>query len=459
MNHTHKWTRLIPIGLFVFTTTIHANIFFTQPAPGYNTQTQVVGSREVFERRQFTPNDFNIVLSMLYRAQAIEQFLELSEKGVLSKMGEVQVEKLIIGREVYSKGQVISFDEIEDNSPPNYTAEDLFRALIKAKVLDNAGFVFGLQASRNIEFSPVDFSAYYERIKSIPLPLQSKQAQAGILNEINSLIIARHRAIEVTTHQTTNYRSANTNLFNGLIETIGGNWLSQTFSPDQVRTTKSDLEYAPQINLYGFYPIWAGFSPYPHFGGSPGSYIINGSTVRSSTEFQMMNGQDGSMVEITKAYDWTFGRNKPAFVGAFAYSELALRYLQVQNSTLQSRFYSASIPFFIAPNSSLSKRLEFKLFFGPTYSTNPTRNALGLHIGTAFTLPAFAYTDFTASIISHMQPGADQNNWMQTHANLGLQFSGLFPNLTLKTGVSWLNSNGSDISSWGLNLGVTYTGF
>jgi len=430
------------------------NYYQIQEKSGYNTQTQVVDKKQVFTRHQFIEQDFSVWLTLLYKAQAFEIFEQLLKTQKINKRGVVLTDELIFGEKVFENGKVITINDIAKYYPHTFIEKDTLAAMIASGALDANGFAAGITGDSNINFDAINFSKVLTQLKTIKIPIQNEKAKAALVNELFELILTRHREIEVVTQQTTRYQSRHDNMFNGLLETIGGNFLSGIFSPDKTSVNRSGLQYIPQANIPALYVLPVGFAPFPNYGSHAGLWGINGSNSVSRLQGSWMNLERVKSFEIDGKLAWTFTKKIP-YSDVVPYTYTQAKYLQIQQNNGTTHYINISIPY-LSLGTAMSSGWTSEIDFGLSYSYNNSgRNALGLAANTDWSIPILGWLNANLEGAYVFKPDFGKDNqWDQASLTVGLELSP-YSEWSAKVGYRWLASI-TDTNQEGFSLGISY---
>lgn len=300
---------LIPIFLFILSKPHYAwndsNYTWNDSKSGYNTTTHVVDTKTLFTRHRFVEADFGRWLGLVYQAQAYELFNGLIVSGRLSKNGLVQQTPLLLGKASFGVGTGVTVEDVYDALTPTFDAKAILTALQQVQVLDSTAFMIGVTDNVTIYFDAYNFSALFPKLRKLTLPVQSAAAREELINELYTLISGKHRTLEVATQETTRYQSRNDNIFTGLLESMGGNFLGSIFMPDRVKVSQQDYVYMPRVNIASLYPHCLGFSPYPYFDRRSGLWMLNGDKTNTHLTVQLGSLNDIDISNTQLAYKVT----------------------------------------------------------------------------------------------------------------------------------------------------------
>ncbi len=421
---------------------------------GYTTDSHVAESKDVFARYQFVAQDFNLWLSLLYHAQAVEQFDAWVASGVVSRKGIVLRPGLMIGEAYFEFGKGITFEDIVAHSSHPYGGDQLVRDLNAVGVLGADGFIIGLQVNQRLTQDQADFSAIMPKLQRLKLPVSNFQAVAALQSELNELLISRHRQKEVTTVKSTTYQSRNENIFNAFIESLGGNFLAKMFMPDEAAVSRTRLSYTPQTDFYRLYSLKVGFAPYAGYGGRPGLWCINGESTNGTLDFSTLSSLNTRYLDVSYEYDWLPGQQP--YSQGFGYLQFRGKYIQVTEPNGRvSSYYVVAVPFLSGGGVGRQIGMDFNL--GLAYATAYDRNALGFHVGGGFSWVFLNPIGIDVSGHYSFQPSFSPGGgtlWSQRVLSVGLT-AVPYPSTSLFVGYRWAQSH-ADVDAAGMAFGFKY---
>lgn len=378
---------------------------------GYNTQTQVVGSKYIFVRHRFVAADFQRWTALLAQAQAYEQFNMLITNGQISGQGIVQGEPVVIGNQRFDRGVGVIVEDVRTNFKPTLDNQAVLHALQSLKVVDENGYLNGVNQNANLNFDSYNFSFLLPALKTLGLPISNPVAYEELINELNALVIIKHQAIEVTTQDTTRYQSRNDNIFTGLMETIGGNALGSVLYPDKMKVDREEYAYVPRTVIALLYPQRVGFSVYPYTDRRSGLWLLNGNTANKSLFVSSATLGQASLLKA--GVDMRFIPENPPYQSAFAFYKLRVDYgflKQVGNvhyanisfgggasSPKTLLDYSVGLGYVKIPASSalgINANLDYSWFFMPPLSLQVQTSMLATTI--------WSYYDIFAGLNLHL---------------------------------------------------------
>ncbi len=442
---------LLGIG---YATTVHADIIVQQEQSGYNTVTQVVGSQQLFVRHQFIDTDFSPWFSMLYRAQAFELFSQLIAGHELTPQG-IALTQIVLGDYVIPQGKLVNVELLVQNTPHPFGGPELLALMTKSGVLDNTGFVLGLRDDRNILFANVDFSSVLEQMKPLALPIQNEKVRAALVHELFELVMSCHREIEVTTQDTTRFQSRNNDLFSGMMQTVGGNFLAGIFSPDHTNVSRKQAGYFPHTDVDHFYGLKLGFSPYWSFGDQAGVSITNGDTSRYELSGQLLDLDASQFSQVKAKWSWLPG-GRPSYGPGFPFLDEEITVQRIADlNTGNHYFVSATIPY-LSFGTAIGTS-TFGTGVGLSYGVGGLRNALGFSTHLEFEIPLMtSFLSLTGDALYNFKPDFGQEViWDQGNFGIGFAIHPMLP-LTFNLGYRYLASR-TDVNANGITFGLGYT--
>ena len=441
------------LSLLIPSATFSQDTYVAQEKSGYNTTTKVVGSQDVFIRHQFQTGDFVAFLPLLYRAQAFEFFNELVAGHEISPQGLALV-PLTLGSTVIPIGKLVTVDLLSEKMVHSFGGDQVIAVLMKAGVLDKLGYVQGITGGKNIEFSSVDFSVAKDRIQTTTFPVKNVNVQAALCQEVYQLLLSYHHEHEVTTVDTTRYQSRNNDLFNGIMETMGGNFLAGIFSPDTTHTTRSASRYYMHTNIDSFYKFNIGFSPYWGYADQAGLIIRDGDTSRWQIGAQTLGNKGVQMAEVKAALLW-LPDGRQSFGSGLGFLSEELRFQTFTQNGVNHTFTSLSIPYlsFGGAVGASTFGLGLGLVNG---AGNDRRNGIGLSTHLEAEFPLFtSWLSWGVDGAYHFKPDIGKEVlWDQGSIGIGVTVRPVAA-LGLYAGYRWLGSR-SDINSDGFAFGIGY---
>lgn len=427
--------------LATLSVSVSARTVVVQEKSGYNTSTQVVGSRELFVRHQFRVDDFSQWLDLVYRAQAFELFQRLVAEKKISTRGIIITQDIVMGESIAEVGTMLTPEWLFDNMPRTYHGADILKQLMDAKVLDATGFVVDISGTKNIDFNSSDFSLMLPKVLKIALPIENQILAAAILNDLNELIINDHREIEVTNQQTTNFQSRNNDLFSGLLETLGGNFLAKTFSPDKTNISRTSLNYISKVNVLSFYDFKVGFAPFSGFGHHPGQWAINGK--KDSTIVNFESASAPALKSFRVDVDYRFINKLSAYTNNFGFNTAKAVYSQYKTDTASISNLYVFFPYIsggAVGNTDSLNGMSTMIGCGLAYSRGTDRNNLGLAINFDLNIPLFYWLNLDTGLIYGFQPRSNDGNvWDRAEFKMALSAL-LLPQITAEMGYKIMGS-------------------
>ncbi len=438
--------------LFVLGTTVPAFATYYAPKSGYTTTTQIVDSKQLFVYHQFLETDFTLWLSLLYRAQANENFSNWIKTAQISPQGQVLTTDLMIGKRLFRVGEIISIEDIVAETPHNFKESQLIDLLVKAKILNEKGYMVDVSGNRNNSYEPIDFSKVEPKLDTLILPIDSPKSNGALTHELFNLLTIKHREIEVTSQDTTRYQSRNDNLFSGLFESIGGNILAGIFSPDKTKVTRSELAYIPNTNIQDLYPLPVGFSPYSGFGNKPGLWCINGNSSLLTTQIESENHSDVQFIDAKINLSWLI-HPSAYYSPLFAFTQIEGEYEEIKTRTATTRYFSVTLPYLSGGIIHRNNRTNFG--FGLVYAQSTERKNLGMKVAIETDYAFTPWFGITLNGNYLFQPNfGSQNIWDQAKLETALVFTPL-AHLSASAGYQWLASS-TDTNTEGYIFGLRY---
>ena len=430
--------------LFLISSSVFAaRPVYVQEKSGYNTSTQVVGSKEIFTRHQFREGDFDGWLTLVYQAQAFDLFEKLVADRRLTAKGIVIGQELVIGDNTAEPGTMVTPEWLCDAMPRTYTGRDILSQLIQQGVLDQTGFVAGVTGNKNIEFEPVDFSSILPKLMKISLPIQNTNLATAIMDDLYNLIVTYHREIEVTSQQSTTYQSRNDNILVGLFESIGGNFLAKTFSPDKINVSRTGLAYTPRIDVGSYSSLKIGFAPYFGFGNHPGQWAIGGK--KDSLKLEATTLTSPKLQSTRVDVDYRFIDRLQSYRQSFGFNMAKAVYSQYKAKEDGSTFNNVYVFFPYLSGGSISNTtaangMMMTYGMGLGYSRGTDRNNLGLAFNFGTDIPIFYWLNFDFGLLFAFQPGSGEHNvWDRSEIKLGLSAL-LAPQINAEVGYNLIGS-------------------
>ncbi len=398
---------------------------------GYNTASQVVGSRRLFERHFFQNGDFASWLNLLDQSRAVEWLQDQVKAGKMTQLW-VATAPIRLGNLDIAPGQGVTYQQIAsylpyaDESP--YSIGDFQKLLVEKKVLSSKGYLEGLKGENGVSFESVNFSFLAPKLKKIPLPIKNGRAQDAFLADLHELLMLPNCVLESTSVETTRYQSRNTNMFMGIFESIGGNMIAGALAPDRYEVRRIASVYTTRVSVESLYDLHFGFSPYPNYVGRPGILSINGAYQLSSFALSFLAGDKTQVFQsdITGMFGLRGLSSGTSISGTnFPYFTTKFGFLSLQNPGYQTQYVRAGLGFGTAFNAFFAD-----MDYGLVYATGTHRNALGMSVGLNGEYTFAGPLSWIGSLLFLFQPNGrnsdvdgNTTNWRYLQFGTGLAYS------------------------------------
>ena len=186
---------------------------------GYNTDVQILGSEERFERVRFVPSMFDTWVRLYVSAQSYDLIAQLKDNGYVNMDGTLKpsVSSINVPLTPY---KVINYKEISHHYKNKYTSIWIFDELVRAGILDAAGFLTNTESFSDA-FNVSDFDQYKGLIASVNFKFSSTVISEEMKRELLRLLQESSMSIKVTQQETTRYQSRKEGFFESFFRSAG----------------------------------------------------------------------------------------------------------------------------------------------------------------------------------------------------------------------------------------------
>ncbi len=404
----------------------------------YNTESKIIGSRNEYTSKKFTPDDFTDILELIALSRALETYHVLMKERNISPTGKVLINNLYVDERFnIEKGDIIKVANMATYYRGKFKGSDLIKLLSKQQILDTNGYVVsGNKFSKS--FNADEFSFIGERLVSVSFGLKDQRIAGLIASDLYRFILNEINTIVVDKLETTSYESKKAGFFEGIFDAMSGNFMKNIFMQDKVSTIRSKGQWTVQFNPYEYYNVYYGLTDYLYQDGSPGWTTMYGKN--SMNDFMLLVNKNTDVDQLLLEVSSKFTVKNSPIIYDVLFWERGGKYEEFRDKTDSFGFYALYMGGGTYYNHSM-----VDVDFGLSFKRGMQTNGIGIFLQAKGEWDVFNPVYLCGSWREYFQPNLKEknNNWSFMEFNLGVGIA--LQSLSLEAGYLY---NRVQESSW-----------